>query len=518
MRIRDARVERQALGVAQRLRHAEAHADLLTQAGVQVHRAVRAGQQHRRFIAAVVAQPQPETTGGALADQQRQLALLQAIAHVGEQPGGVEPLDTRAQIAQRNPRGRLEPERARQKRGRHDRSPGHSEPHAGHQDGVRRRGCRGPGRHPAASHLGLDLRKRGTRRRLASRHQLAGAPEAEARERAHVRHDEHVACAALGALRIPHAERHRLRQHVHQRHDRITRLERVGHVAADQHVRAQGARVPRRQVAHHAAVDQDVRPELDGSEHARQRHAGADRVREKPPVQHHRLAGLEVGRDGRERDGEPTEIVDAVRRPGEPGQELPDALTRHDALRKLDAAAIDREGEQQVIRGGLAIDRQVAPVHGIGEQAKPVLAAHDRVELGRTVADRVQPAHDAAHTRSGDHVHRNARLLQHFQHADVREAARRASTQGNADLAGLCVRREHGPARQGGEHQSEYEHEPRWSHGAPNRSRRRPPLQSIVAEAMWLRAQNCCGPAPCCEARRVTMPCETGSTQFANRG
>src|SRR5207253_3176773 len=82
-----------------------------------------ARQQHRLLISAVVAQPQPEAAAGALADQQRQLALLQAVTHVAEQPGGVEPLDTRAQIAQRNPRGRLEPERARQKRGRHGRSP-----------------------------------------------------------------------------------------------------------------------------------------------------------------------------------------------------------------------------------------------------------------------------------------------------------------------------------------------------------------------------------------------------------
>src|SRR5438552_9023403 len=42
-------------------------------------------------------------------------------------------------------------------------------------------------------------------------------------------------------------------------------------------------------------------------------------------------------------------------------------------------------------------------------------------------------------------------------------------------------------------------------------------MQRTVAASLWPRAQNCCAPAPFCEARRVTMPCEMGSTQFANR-
>src|SRR5207302_6751602 len=129
----------------------------------------------------------------------------------------------------------------------------------------------------------------------------------------------------------------------------------------------------------------------------------------------------------------------------------------------------------------------------------PVLGAHDGVELIRVVAERVQTAHDAAHTRAGDHVHRNARLLQHFQHADVREAPRRAPTQGNADfwgVGGLCT------PRGGDEQQTEREHETRRSHGALNRSTTRlavaaecgPDLSAAGQKLLRARASRAYGP------------------------
>src|SRR5256885_8486888 len=46
---------------------------------------------------------------------------------------------------------------------------------------------------------------------------------------------------------------------------------------------------------------------------------------------------------------------------------------------------------------------------------------------------------NTAHTCSGDHVHRNARMLHHYQHADVLEAARLFPDPPNADIAVFFV-------------------------------------------------------------------------------
>src|SRR5205814_4676383 len=85
---------------------------------------------------------------------------------------------------------------------------------------------------------------------------------------------------------------------------RVPWLERVGDVAADQDVGAEGARVLRRKVPHHTTVDDRRVPEVDRGEDARQRHAGADRVGQEAVIEYHRPAGLEVGRDGGERNGQ----------------------------------------------------------------------------------------------------------------------------------------------------------------------------------------------------------------------
>jgi len=151
-------------------------------------------------------------------------------------------------------------------------------------------------------------------------------------------------------------------------------------------------------------------------------------------IEYHRPAGFEVGRDGGERNGQRAEIPDRVRRPGEAGEELGHALSRDDTLRELDPAPLNRQREQVVVLREFAIDREIATVHRIGEQPVPILGPDDRIELRGRVPHRVQAADHAAHARAGNHVHRNSRLLEHLQHADVGEPPRRAAGEGDADL------------------------------------------------------------------------------------
>jgi len=144
------------------------------------------------------------------------------------------------------------------------------------------------------------------------------------------------------------------------------------HVAADQDVGTERTGVLGRQVADHPAVDQHTVVDLDGREHARQGHAGAQRFREEAVIEHLGGARFEIGRYRREREGQLAEVAHAVHRPGEPSQQLGDALPGYDALGQLDRAAGDRQREDIVVFRVLAIDRQITAVHGIGEQPRPV--------------------------------------------------------------------------------------------------------------------------------------------------
>src|SRR5207244_12759614 len=137
---------------------------------------------------------------------------------------------------------------------------------------------------------------------------------------------------------------------------------------------------------------------------ARQRHAGADRVGQEAVIEYHRPAGLEVGRDGGERNGQRAEIPDRVRRPGEAGEELGHALSRDDTLRGLDPAPLHRQRGQVRVLRELAIDREIATVHRIGEQPVPILGPDDRIELRGRVPHSVQAADHAAYVRYGTTV------------------------------------------------------------------------------------------------------------------
>ena len=151
-------------------------------------------------------------------------------------------------------------------------------------------------------------------------------------------------------------------------------------------------------------------------------------------IQHHCLAGFEVRRHGGERDGQPAEVPNGVDRPGEAGQQLGDALARHDAAREVDPCAVNRQREDIMVFGELPLDWKVPALHRVGEERVPVFGCGYGVERGGRVAGRVQAADDAAHAGAGDDVHRHAGLLEHLQDPDVGQRPRGAAAQRQADL------------------------------------------------------------------------------------
>ena len=69
----------------------------------------------------------------------------------------------------------------------------------------------------------------------------------------------------------------------------------------------------------------------------------------------------------------------------------------------------------------------------VAERGPPVDAAHERVDLGRRHAGGIQPADHGAHAGAGDRVDRDVQLLERLQDTDVREPARAAAGEHEAD-------------------------------------------------------------------------------------
>ena len=73
-------------------------------------------------------------------------------------------------------------------------------------------------------------------------------------------------------------------------------------------------------------------------------------------------------------------------------------------------------------------------VLAVGEGIVPVDGAHQRIKDGGIISNRIQSAHDAAHTGSCDNIHRNACPFNHFQRSDMRHALGTTATQHHRHL------------------------------------------------------------------------------------
>ena len=89
----------------------------------------------------------------------------------------------------------------------------------------------------------------------------------------------------------------------------------------------------------------------------------------------------------------------------------------------------EREAHQEIALVLLAAEAELLARRAIAERVLPVQRADQRLDLRGRHARGIQAADDRAHAGAGDRVDRHAHLVEYFQHADVRRAARAAAAQ-----------------------------------------------------------------------------------------
>ena len=279
----------------------------------------------------------------------------------------------------------------------------------------------------------FELTQSGLRGGPAAGNDLFRAGEVRGVESLDVGQDHHVAQLGVDVPSLHRAKGHRLRQYVHQGLQAVRRRERLGHVAADDDIGPERSDFGRREVSDDAAVDQIPPLDLDRCEHARDREAGPDRVRQETMVQHDRFTGLRIRRYGSERDREVTEVTNGVHVPRQAGQELRDPLPLHDAAGKTRRPIDDWQSEDGAPLLDLPLDRQVAAVRRIAEHPAPIdLGRHGTQLFGREPGG-VQSADHASHAGACDRIYGDSRLFENLEDTDVRESAGRAPAERETD-------------------------------------------------------------------------------------
>lgn len=100
-----------------------------------------------------------------------------------------------------------------------------------------------------------------------------------------------------GADVLLHQDAHHLHGHPEQRLQRIASQQLRAQIDRDHPLRAHRPHHIDRQVANQPAIEQQATVDLLRRDHAGNRHAGAHRLPQLAVVEHHHLAGLDVGRD-----------------------------------------------------------------------------------------------------------------------------------------------------------------------------------------------------------------------------
>ncbi len=151
------------------------------------------------------------------------------------------------------------------------------------------------------------------------------------------------------------------------------------------------------------------------------------------------LPGLDVRRHRAERNGQLREALDVPRLLGQVAQKALDVDAGHDPLRQQDRPALEAElGREEIpVVVLLATGRDLGARRAVGEHLVPVGLLDDLLHLGRRRARGERAADHRPHARAGDAVHRNAELVEHLEHADVRGAARAAAGEREADARAL---------------------------------------------------------------------------------
>ena len=152
-------------------------------------------------------------------------------------------------------------------------------------------------------------------------------------------------------------------------------------------------------------------------------------------VQNHSLAGLDVGGHRGERSRQAREVLDGGDRETPAAEQEPHVLTCDQPAGERQPVGRDPDLELDGIAAFLrpAVKRERGPGRRVGEEPLPVDPGDQGAEAVAGEPRCVQPAHDRAHARSRDHVHRNPQLLEDLENPHVSEPTRSASGQDHAD-------------------------------------------------------------------------------------
>ncbi len=161
-------------------------------------------------------------------------------------------------------------------------------------------------------------------------------------------------------------------------------------------------------------------------------------------VEHHAVAGDDVGGNGAERDGEVVEVLYLRHRQGESAQDLRELLALHQSARQTELPAFDaqRELDQVVLVFELSPEVEIGARRPVAEGVLPVHRGHDPFDVARREPGGIQTTHHGAHAGAGDGVDGNVVLFQNLEHADVGGASRATAGEHQADARpALCARR-----------------------------------------------------------------------------
>ncbi len=286
--------------------------------------------------------------------------------------------------------------------------------------------------------IALQARQRRVRGGGARGDRVARVLEVGEAERAQLGREQHVVgreLLALGRDVLADQDADHLLHHVGGRRERVERAQRRADVDGDHDVRAHLPRGVDGQVADEPAVHERAAVDLGGREQPRHRHARANRERQRAVVEHDHLPGLQIGRDRAIGERQLIErlVGGHARRPV--GQQRLQPVALHEADRRLHAVRTEAERQAVDVKPLVlaAALRQVRPLGRVERDVGEIDLRQATFHVAGSHAARVQPADHGAHAGAGDAIHRNAVFLEHFQHAQMRIAARAAAGQHEPD-------------------------------------------------------------------------------------
>ena len=152
-------------------------------------------------------------------------------------------------------------------------------------------------------------------------------------------------------------------------------------------------------------------------------------------LQHDRLAGRKVGRDGAKRNRQVIEAVQRRDRQQRIAQFRRKLLALDQPLGHLEVAmpVADRHAHQEVAIIFLASKVQVGTARAVAKRVGPIERSHQLFDLAGPHPGGIQPADHGTDTRAGDGIDGYVHRFQGLEYADVRGTARPAARQDKAD-------------------------------------------------------------------------------------